>query len=174
MCPGQGNSATGAASSIGKSGAAGAVLSRLTGGLYVPGTGPASPLLLTAAGCDGSGGGLGGGASEGAGCHGAAAGGAGSGDTQGDEEPVGFACFQGTTFELLESSRLTPILLDEEETGDEGVEETKSESGGGGGRPPPPGRSVGGGCPHCAHKLHIKFVDMLTYPRPIRKFEVKR
>lgn len=30
--------------------------------------------------------------------------------------------------------------------------------------PPPP-------C-YCQHKLHIKFVDMLTYPRPIRKFQV--
>jgi hypothetical protein len=79
---------------------------------------------------------------------------------------------QGATFELLESGCLTPILLDgeEEEEGEEGEEETKNE---GGGRGRPPGRLVGRGCPHCAHKLHVKFVDMLTYPRPVRKFEVR-
>jgi hypothetical protein len=90
---GKSSSSAGAASSSsgkgGGSGHAGPVLSRLTGGLFVPGTGPASPLLLTAAGLDG---GL-----EGGGCNGVAGGGGGEKEGRGPgggEEPVGFASFQ--------------------------------------------------------------------------------
>lgn len=73
---------------------------------------------------------------------------------------------QASTFELLDSDRLAPLLLhDEDEDEGEGNEAEE-------GRRPPAGGGKGG-CPHCAHKLHVKFVDMLTYPRPIRKFEVR-
>jgi hypothetical protein len=88
---------------------------------------------------------------------------------------VGFASFQGSTFELLETGKLAPILLDDEEEEDAGSEEDEEEEGSGSRRPLPPlvAAAPGGGCPHCAHKLHVKFVDMLTYPRPVRKFEVR-
>jgi hypothetical protein len=44
-----------------------------------------------------------------------------------------------------------------------GVEE---KGGGGGEAGPTP-------C-YCSDKYHVRFVDMLTYPRPIRKFKVRR
>lgn len=69
------------------------MLSRLNGGLFVPGVGPASPLLLTAAG------GAGGGASsaEGAVLNGTGAADAATAVTSGGEAPMGFASFHVST-----------------------------------------------------------------------------
>lgn len=87
---GQGKTAISSlSSSTGKGAHAAPVLSRLNGGLFVPGVGPASPLLLTAAG------GAGGGASpEGAALNGTGTGAdAATAVTTGGEEPMGFASF---------------------------------------------------------------------------------
>lgn len=73
----------------------------------------------------------------------------------------------------MESGPLAHLLLDDDGEGGGGggggSEEEKREAGVGGGRMVKAGTRV---CPHCLNKLHVKFVDMLTYPRPVRKFEV--
>lgn len=95
---GQGKTATSSlSSSTGKGAHAAPVLSRLNGGLFVPGVGPASPLLLTAAGDAGSGAS----SAEGAVLNGTGAADAATAVTTGGEEPMVFASFHVSTIAVL-------------------------------------------------------------------------
>jgi hypothetical protein len=73
---------------------------------------------------------------------------------------------QGGTFELVPSDKIKAVLLKAPEGGGG---ELEGAGGGGGGAALEPEPAP---C-YCADKFRVKFVDMLTYPRPVRTFEVR-
>lgn len=100
-----------------------------------------------------------------------------------EDSPVGFTSFQNGSFDLLPSQALEALLLDEERGEEGGGEKEKAGSESPSGRARRRPRSAGDGvgregekedlpCPFCADKVFVRFVDMLTYPRPVRKFSM--